>query len=337
MERKKLNTIVTVVIIILIAVVGSVIFLFNYSQDESSLTVLEKKWINDNINKVVDINIYNDIPVYSYNGNGIIFDYLDYFSEEYGVKFNKISSYEEKDLIDKELVFLSLNNDAKLDKNDILIYEDHYVVLKSNTNDYINKENIDTLGVLKIDENIIKKYFNNDNIVYTSYENVTDLINAYKNTEVNYLILPNVRYMDDILKNNDEDNVIIVFEVFENVENLIEYIKEFDKRKVVVYDGYNIVQVNIEDIMYFYSDGNYNFCKTKDKQYRVKRKLYEIDKISNDFVRISKGCIINIKQVKSFDIGENRNIIVKFIDNSEQYVARRKIKEVMNYLDERMI
>ena len=138
--------------------------------------------------------------------------------------------------------------------------------------------------------------------------------------------------------NKDEVNINMEFnENYNEIENLIEYIKEFDKRKVVVYDGYNIVQVNIEDIMYFYSDGNYNFCKTKDKQYRVKRKLYEIDKISNDFVRISKGCIINIKQVKSFDIGENRNIIVKFIDNSEQYVSRRKIKEVMNYLDERMI
>ena len=138
--------------------------------------------------------------------------------------------------------------------------------------------------------------------------------------------------------NKDEVNISIeVSENYNRIENLIEYIKEFDKRKIAVYEGYNIVQINIEDIMYFYSDGNYNFCKTNNKEYRVKKRLYEIDKISNDFIRISKGCIINIKQVKSFDIGENRNIIVKFNDESEQYVARRKIKEVMNYLDERMI
>lgn len=138
--------------------------------------------------------------------------------------------------------------------------------------------------------------------------------------------------------NKDEVNINIEFpENYNKIENLIEHIKEFDKRKMVVYDGYNIVQIKVEDIMYFYSDGNYNFCKTNNKEYRVKYKLYEIDKVSNDFVRISKGCIINIKQVKSFDIGENRNIIVKLNDDSEQYVARRKIKEVMNYLDERMI
>lgn len=137
-----------------------------------------------------------------------------------------------------------------------------------------------------------------------------------------------------------KDEVNINIEVAENneqIENIIKYIKEFNQKEIIVYDDYNMVQININDILYFFSEGNYNFCKTKNKEYRVKSKLYEIDKISNDFLRISKGCIINIKQVKSFDIGTNRRIIVRFNDNSEQFVSRRKIKEVMNYLDERMI
>lgn len=137
-----------------------------------------------------------------------------------------------------------------------------------------------------------------------------------------------------------KDEVNINIEVAENneqIENIIKYIKEFNQKEIIVYDDYNMVQININDILYFFSEGNYNFCKTKNKEYRVKSKLYEIDKISNDFLRISKGCIINIKQVKSFDIGTNRKIIVRFNDNSEQFVSRRKIKEVMNYLDERMI
>ena len=137
-----------------------------------------------------------------------------------------------------------------------------------------------------------------------------------------------------------KDEVNINIEVAENneqIENIIKYIKEFNQKEILVYDDYNMVQININDILYFFSEGNYNFCKTKNKEYRVKSKLYEIDKISNDFLRISKGCIINIKQVKSFDIGTNRIIIVRFNDNSEQFVSRRKIKEVMNYLDERMI
>ena len=150
----------------------------------------------------------------------------------------------------------------------------------------------------------------------------------------------NINISKSINKLLKKDEVNINIEISENceeIENIIKHINEFDKRKIAIYDGYNIVQINIEEIMYFYSDGNYNFCKTKNKEYRVKNKLYEIDKMSNNFLRISKGCIININQVKSFDVGENRNIIVRFYDDSEQFVARRKIKEVMNYLDERMI
>lgn len=138
--------------------------------------------------------------------------------------------------------------------------------------------------------------------------------------------------------NDGEININIIYnENTKAVNSLIDYIEKYDKRKTMVFDGYNMIQINTDDILYFYSDGNYNFCKTKDKEYRIKGKLYEIDKKSVDFLRISKSCIINIKQVKSFDIGEKRNIVVRFNDNSEQYVSRRKLKEVMNYLDERRI
>lgn len=136
----------------------------------------------------------------------------------------------------------------------------------------------------------------------------------------------------------DELNINIEFAEKNNeIERAIEYIKEYVNRRIIVYDGYNMVQISVNNIMYFYSDGNYNFCKTKEKEYRIKAKLYEIEKKNSNFLRISKGCIVNIKQVKSFDIGENRSIIVKFYDGSEQFVSRRKIKDVMNYLDERMI
>ena len=145
------------------------------------------------------------------------------------------------------------------------------------------------------------------------------------------------RLVNNKLDNSEIRINIEYAEKNEDIKNLINHIQEYDKRKMVVFDGYNMIQINTEEIIYFYSDGNYNFCKTKEKEYRIKSKLYEIEKKSNDFLRISKSCIVNIKQVESFDIGENRNIIVRFFDNSKQYVSRRKIKEVMNYLDERMM
>ena len=96
-------------------------------------------------------------------------------------------------------------------------------------------------------------------------------------------------------------------------------------------------KINIKDIILFYSDKKNNYCRTKDGEYKVKNKLYELEKQSYNFVRISKSCIVNIEHVKSFDVKQTGTIIVKLDDNTTEIVSRRKIKDVMNYLEERSI
>ena len=93
--NKKRNTIITIIIITCIFLAGAIFYLLTFSKDESSLTVLEKKWISDNINKVIDIDVYNDIPVFGYNGEGMIFDFLDYTTKENQINFEKEFSYAE--------------------------------------------------------------------------------------------------------------------------------------------------------------------------------------------------------------------------------------------------
>ena len=79
MNNKKRNTIITIVILCLMFISFGLYLLLNYSKDETSLSVVEKKWITDNANNIIDVNVYNDIPVYGYNGEGIIFNFLDFF------------------------------------------------------------------------------------------------------------------------------------------------------------------------------------------------------------------------------------------------------------------
>ena len=72
-------------------------------------------------------------------------------------------------------------------------------------------------------------------------------------------------------------------------------------------------------------------------KYKIKNRLYEIENCSEDLIRISKSCIININHVTSFDMGEKGRIAVKLDDGTKEIVSRRKIKEVINFLDERGI
>lgn len=199
MDKKKRNTIITIIVILLMFI-GSAIYLFlNYTHDENSLTVLEKKWITDNINKIVDVNVYNDIPVYGYNGEGIIFDFLEYFTKENKINFNKISYYVDSSFQEADISF-KIVNDNKLNDKDMLLYQDHYVIL-SNNKDSIELYNNFKLGILKKDSDISKNYFDS-NIEIVEYDNIDLLMAGIKDSQVDYVLLSNLSYMDDILRNN---------------------------------------------------------------------------------------------------------------------------------------
>lgn len=142
------------------------------------------------------------------------------------------------------------------------------------------------------------------------------------------------------MKVNSNKNIInILIEDSDNLDinEFKEYINRYNERKVVVSQDNELLQINLQDIILFYSDKKYNYCRTKTGEYKIKNKLYELENYSNDFIRISKSCIVNINHVISFDIGESGKIVVKLDDNTNEIVSRRKIKNVMNYLDERGI
>lgn len=136
----------------------------------------------------------------------------------------------------------------------------------------------------------------------------------------------------------DTNEINIQIETSSNnkqVNQFIDYIKKYEQFYAIT--GYELKNININSILYFYSDKKYNYCKTLKQEFKIKSKLYELEKISTNFFRISKNCVININQVKCFDLGETGKITVKFYDGSSQIVSRRKIKELMDYLDERRI
>ena len=124
-------------------------------------------------------------------------------------------------------------------------------------------------------------------------------------------------------------------------QHFVDYIKNYEldyRNKVIVLsDNYELVEVEYKEIIMFYSDKKYNYCKLKDRTYRVKNKLYELEEINADFIRISKNCIVNIKHVEMFDISKTGKIVVRLDDFTEQVVSRRKTKDIMKYLEDRRI
>lgn len=141
----------------------------------------------------------------------------------------------------------------------------------------------------------------------------------------------------------DTDKVIIEIQVSNNKRDIYEFIEylnnyEFKHNKVVVIDkDYNLTEIKYIDIIAFYSDKKSNYCRTKNGTYKIKSKLYELEGMDSNFIRISKSCIVNIKHIDKFDISQVGRIVVKLDDLTEEIVSRRKTRQIMKILEERMI
>ena len=84
--KKKILIAVSIILVLL----GLFIFWYYTNEDATtSLNMIEKKWIDNNKKVRQDISIYTDVPVFSYNSEGVVFDYLASLETNTGLEFNE--------------------------------------------------------------------------------------------------------------------------------------------------------------------------------------------------------------------------------------------------------
>lgn len=71
----------------------------------------------------------------------------------------------------------------------------------------------------------------------------------------------------------------------------------------------------------------------KNEEFLVKERLYKIEEmVSETFIRINKGCLINIGKIQRFETRLGCSIKVVMKNNFTEYVSRRELKEVKRRL-----
>lgn len=204
MKKKNNKTIILIIIGIFFVVLFG-IFILNYSKDDASFSILEKKWINDNTSNIIDVSVYNDVPVFGNKGNGVIFDLLDDFTNKYGINFNKVSYLSNSSSNLKDTAFRILNSDSRLSDNDILLYEDNYVLITSNEDNIDRISDIDgiSVAVLSSDIGLVSGYLSEaKKISYVSKDSIEDIELSIKNNEVEYAVIPYNMNLNFILEND---------------------------------------------------------------------------------------------------------------------------------------
>ena len=255
MKNKKRKLLITILVgLIIVALIVVLGYKFNF-KNYNKLTLEENKWIDQNKYDVVDVAILNDIPILSYDGEGIVYNYLDYITKNHSLKFNVIP-YK----LDGNVEYnYKMSVVDKTSKNDIKLFKDNLVLLTTTDIQYndINEINNLRLGILSSDKELISNYLNNDTITYVEYNNYVELKNS--------IIDAKTKLGTDQLGNVDAIIVLkttAVKEIVENDINIAYHFNDLNKYFVLQANGdtelNSILQKSFNSWKLEYFDEEYN-------------------------------------------------------------------------------
>lgn len=312
MKNKK-TVIISIIVIVLLSISGILYFVLTKEDKDTTLSIIDKRWIESNKNKVFDISIVNNIPIFNYKGNGVFFDFINEIEESTKLDFNPISynyrveptsSYAFK--ITKEL------NDS-----DLLIYEDNYVLVGTSRKKYNNLSEINNvkIGVFEDEMDLVSRYVNTSVSIqkYKSIEELLASINvedeasndsSKKEDSFNDLIaIPKTVYLDKII-GNDELNIVY------NITDLKEYyvlsLGDDDRLNTIIKKYFNKWYSSSYNEAYkkYFNNDYYAFKKIDDtEKAKLKSKNYVYGFVNNapyDLLNKNKLVGINSTLIKNF-------------------------------------
>lgn len=300
--KKKLIIIIPILIAVF-AFIG-VYRYYNKEDKTTTLTVGEKRWIEENKDTVFDVEVINNYPLYGMNGEGVFFNFLDDTTKNIGLEFNKIPYLKESTSTTNGYRIRIIDEEEFDSGKDLEIFTDSYVAIGKTYQriNYIKDMKNLTFGVFTEDSEDISYYLKSGtNLSFKNYEDIDSLYKALDSNEVNMIIVPNVMYLDHTIRSTYSINYYfpemtkkIVFTLSDNNEELNTIIKKYyTKWKATKYvNEYN------EAYLEYYLDENDINAKSRasliSKTYvygYVKNNPYEV--MSNHNVKGIAGEYVN--------------------------------------------
>ncbi len=223
MKKYRLNKKVFIPLIVLVVFIIIGVIVFNVIiHDENRLTVEEREWITENVNKVQSINVINNIDVFGAYGSGVFYDFIDSLEKEYNLEINPITYNNGEDVGSRSFKVVYDINDS-----DVVFYTEHYVVVSKEKNAITNVDNLKEkrIGILSSDEPIITKQLKDvTGTVIKTYETSASLFQELSaGTDIDFVIVPLEENLTSILTSSyyidyhiSDINKYFVFEMEED-------------------------------------------------------------------------------------------------------------------------
>ncbi len=275
-KNNKKGVLITIVVLVILAIVTILYFTFNF-KNKNSLNLDENKWINSNKFNVIDVAVLNDIPALSYEGTGVLYEFLDYVTDKTSLNFNAIS-YKVSNTNDYnyKMDLVTLPGD-----NDIVLLKDDFVLVTKNNKVFKSLDEISNLklGVLSQDIEVVSDYFKEKNVELIEYSD-SDKLKAFRDEKESTSGVDGILILKSLFtKELVEDDSNISFEFTDLNEYFVLTTSGAKELNSILHKSYNSWQEDnfskayYESLMNFYfkekniSDGEQKKLKSKSYVY----------------------------------------------------------------------
>ena len=119
------------------------------------------------------------------------------------------------------------------------------------------------------------------------------------------------------------------------LENEDEYEEEIgDNSILAVKKGQDIVLLDFEDIFMIRVEDKQNKVYTEDKDYLVKKPLYQIEEnLDTNFVRVSKTTIVNLRKIKRVAPSLRGMMFIELKNGLKDNISRKYLSDFKSALD----
>lgn len=119
----------------------------------------------------------------------------------------------------------------------------------------------------------------------------------------------------------------------QDIEKIISLMRMINMQIAVKKED-EVILLDTDKILYIEAVERNTFVYTKDASYESDLKLYEVEQqlVEQDFIRISKQCILNLRKIKSLKADINRKIRVTLVNDEQIIVSRMYAEELRKRL-----
>jgi len=312
----KNKKIIIAIILVLVLVLGGGGFTYYFLTKEDKVTTLnlfEKQWIESNKNNVIDLSIVSDAPIFGYNGEGVIIDFLSSVNKELNLHFNRIP-YKLGEEVKSSYAFQFVD---EVKDNDILIYNDNYVIVTKENKKYHTIADLEDLkiGVLSSDMDKVNHALFGSDVSYQSFETVEELIQDFNkiDTTLEAIVLLKTTNLKTIFDNHYS----IVYNINDYTKSFVLSLGDTERLNAILTKYYQKwASENFEDSYRKFLTKNYftfqNINDSESVKFRSKRYTYGyIENAPYDTTFDGKLAGINSKLLASFSKLTNAEISYK--------------------------